>query len=713
MRNARLAAACIAALVASGAVNAATGSGIDDRAITVQGRPVLIDVTANDAGLGTLRGIKIQSRPRHGSVGVQAGQVRYMPAAGFTGRDSFRYIAVGSTGTGSAVVTVEVGTPLTLQGRVVDSPIADAQVTASVAGYTFSTQADANGDYSLELVSLGAGMVSIDARGVGAQSFVRLLSVVGDIDRLADEADADGVLTRDENNQVQVTNLSTAQARLLQAANGGAPIASDEQLIIAQESLDHTQLLQQAAALRLAVDGGYPLPAGTTDTLALISNPAALAQFIASVNSNDPAALSSTMTAIASDPAIVVPVSASDLLGTYALIFDLGRPGALNMSYVQGNQLTLAAGGTGSFVTGLSNPEPSVSWTFAPPVANVVPNTPYSFTFFPFVNGVQRRASSTQVDYQVAKVFEGTGRDTLAYTTTSYISYPDNPELQPYFQTSSTTLTGIRDEGGSDPLTNADVVGTRSIWIPETYAALPPDITGGGAEHFTFFANNTGQRAGGASFTWNIDALGRLAISFGGDSALFRRIATDGRAGAGFFGEWRTGGVRTARYMMSATRDGFAFTAANGERSWRSGFYLGQSTIQPGTDFTFTLDPAGVAWRRSASATQTSVVPVGWRIVNSSVEILDYRDGSGQPVHSCQVGVNGCRIAMIRRWRPTAVDGDRVYVIEELLQERNGNGNPQLTSQRVNYYDAIARPQLGQKHETNATQSKPRTRSLR
>ncbi len=699
MTGSGLAVVFAAGLTMSGIASAAVGGSTDDQALTARERPIVIDVLANDGGVTGLRSLNVLRKARYGTTREEGGQIRYTPMPGFKGRDRFSYIVTGTSGSGQANVSVDVGDALVLQGRVVDGPIANASVTASVEGRNFAAQADANGEYGVEVISLLDGMVTLDARGVGGQSFVRFVSIVGDFDRLAGEAGADGVLTRDENNQVQVTNLSVAQARLLTAANGGVPIADDTQLVVARESLDHTQLLQQAAAVKLAVDGGYPLPAGTSDTLALVSDPAALSQFIAAVNADDPAALSNAIAAIVADPVIIVPTLAAGLLGSYALIADLGRPGALNMSYVQGNRLTLSTAGTGSYVSSTPNAEPSVSWTFASGVADIVPNTPFTFTFFPFVNGVQRRAYNTQVNYQLAKLFEGANRDTFAFTSTSYITFPDNPELPPYFQTGTGTLIGISDEGGIEPLTNADVVGTRSVWIPDGYSATPSG-NGGGAEHLTFFPNNTGQRANSAPLTWIIDALGRLQITVNGDAGLFRKVANDGRNGEGLLGEWRTGTTRTARYMMSAAIDGFAFDVANGERSWRSGFYLGQSTLQPGTDFTFTLEPAGVAWRRTASSSSTSVIPVGWRVVNSNVEILDYRNGSNQPVHGCQVGVGACRIAMIRRWRPTAIDGDRVYVIEELLGESGSNGNPQLFSQRVNYYDEIPRPPLstGAKH---------------
>jgi hypothetical protein len=692
MNKAVLACACAAALVGSGSTVAAVGGSVDDRAITAQGRAVLIDVRANDAGITGLRGMKIRSRPAHGTASVVGGQIRYVPAAGFRGRDRFTYIVSGSSGTGTATVFVEVGDTLVLQGRVVDSPIANALVTASVGGHDFSAQANANGDYSVEIIALDSNMVSMDARGVGAQSFVRLVSTVGDFDRIAEEAGGDRVLTRQENNQVQVTNLSTAQTRLLTAANGGSPVLDDVQLAVARESIDNGQLLQQAAAIKLVVDGGYPLPEGTTDTLALISVPTTLSQFIAEVNADDPAALANAIQEVVEDPELRVPVDSASLVGSYALIGDFGPPDALNVRLVQGAQLTLAANGTGSYASFRPNPQPSVTWSFDGGVADITPTNPMIVEFFPFVQGVQVRALSRDLRYRMSKLFAGEGRDTLSLTTTSEITYPDNPELQGFTQTGTTTLVGVRDEGGIEPLTAAEIMGSRSLRVPASLTPLPPSTLGGGSEIFTFFANGTGQRADGAPTTWSIDALGRLQLTLNnGDNATFRRVKRDGLGGEGMLGDWVTNGnERSAAFAVSAVSNGFVFDQANAERSWRSGFVLGNATIQVQDDFAFVLDPAGIAFQRS-----NITVPMGWSFSNGAVDINAYRNGSNQPVHFCQVGVNGCRIAVTRRWRAIGRGGDRVYVMEEFFQDLDNNGTLDLSIRRTNYYDEVARPQLG------------------
>ena len=72
-----------------------------------------IAVLANDSDLDldtlTITGV---TAPDHGSAQVVGTAVRYTPAAGFVGGDSFSYtVSDGFGGTASGVVTVTVGAP--------------------------------------------------------------------------------------------------------------------------------------------------------------------------------------------------------------------------------------------------------------------------------------------------------------------------------------------------------------------------------------------------------------------------------------------------------------------------------------------------------------------------------------------------------------------------------------------------------------------------
>lgn len=684
-------------VLASPLVLAARALPVDDSALTARGRAIMVDVLANDdAELASPQSLRVQRQPAHGSAQVVGNQVRYVPAAGFTGRDSFTYLVKKGRNVGIATVEVDVGEALVLTGRVTDGPIANASVQASVDGRQFGTQADANGDYSLEVIAVEGGMVTLGAQGGAGQPDVSFLSVLGDFDRVRAEAGEDGELSRDENNQVQVTNLSTAQAYLLQLANGGAPITDDAALQAARETLDTGQLLTMAAAIKLSVDGGYPLPAGTSDTLALISDPEALEAFLAAVDADDPSALGETINLIAADPNVTVPTSAADLLGTYTLAYHLGVAGTVNTGNIQGERLTLEADGDGAFVTAVPNADPSLEWSFDAGTGRVVaiPANPTYLVSYPVIEGIgQVRQHITVTRIELARLFEGDGRDTLAVTKTTTFSYPENPELAPGTQTATATNLGIRDEGGILPFTADELADTtRSMWVSGVpYASSNLS----GAELFGFRADGTGLRDGTLAFDWSIDPLGRLVVEYAdGTWSAYARAQQDGRKGESLAAEWRAAdGTHSAALSISAIADGFEFTAANAQGDWRSGFFVSRVYFDPyNTDFFMVYGPGQVGWHATYSTTEAWATPIGWSSNDGQVDAVYYRDGNNQPVHACQPGVDGCYIWQVRRWKPVAMDGNRAYIIEEFLVDFAGTGNFEIVSQRGNFYDAMPAP---------------------
>ncbi|MES2858484.1 MAG: Ig-like domain-containing protein [Pseudomonadota bacterium] len=667
-----------------------------DAAITAQGRAVAIPVLANDAERGTDVRVAIVSRPANGSATVQGGIVRYAPRAGFTGTDRFEYMAASPRRAGFGTVMVDVGRALVLRGRVTDAPITNAEVDALLGDHVFATQADANGDYSLEVIAVDGGeMVTVGAQGVGVQSTANFVSVAGEFDRLAQEAGEDGVLTRDENNQVQVTNVSTAQAYLMQVANDGEPITSDTELVAARESVDNAELLRLAGAIKLVVDGGYALPAGTGDVLALISDPAALEPFLAAVEAEQPGALAEAMNAIAGDPDLTVPATAADFLGGTTLVFELGKPGTISTGFVSGHRMELNADGTGAYVQNAPNANPAVSWTFEEGRAVIVPHSPAVLTNFPFIAGVgQVRQLLSTSRYEISRLFKGAdGRDSLAVTTTTHATYPDNPELPPETQVGTSTNHGIRDIGLL-PFQAAELAGsTRSLYISDTPYR---DTNFSGAALHSFAADGTGTRQDGQGFTWTVNLEGRLQVAYpSGAQASYARLNFDGRKGEGIASDWRSvDGRRSAAQSLSMVRDAApGFTVETAQRDWQSGFYLSRTDATPdNTDFWIVLGAAQQGWAVNYGAGGPFPLRIGWTVTEGMMQAPYYRNGSNQPVHFCQIGVDGCRLVMQRRWTPVAVDGARIYVLEEFLRDLDGDGDLDVINQRNNFYEAGTAP---------------------
>jgi hypothetical protein len=162
-----------------------------------------------------------------------------------------------------------------------------AVVKVTVGGQTFSTVADENGFYSIDIVSsVVEDLVLIEASADNPNdpgNTVDLVALTGTFSKLL----SDPV----EN----VTNLTTANFVLLVAANEGQPITSEAELLTAEKSVDATRLLQLAAVIKLIVDDpDYSIPEDENgdplfDSLVdFVTDTDAVNLFIEDVTASDP-----------------------------------------------------------------------------------------------------------------------------------------------------------------------------------------------------------------------------------------------------------------------------------------------------------------------------------------------------------------------------------------------------------------------------------------
>jgi hypothetical protein len=118
-----------------------------DSATTRFGQPVTIDVLANDSDAdGDTLSITAVSSPLHGTATLSGREIRYVPAAGFSGSDRFSYTISDGRG-GSATANVSV----TVAARPDQAPVArdDAASTAfgqPVTVDVLANDTDADGD---------------------------------------------------------------------------------------------------------------------------------------------------------------------------------------------------------------------------------------------------------------------------------------------------------------------------------------------------------------------------------------------------------------------------------------------------------------------------------------------------------------------------------------------------------------------------------------
>jgi Bacterial Ig domain/RTX calcium-binding nonapeptide repeat (4 copies)/Divergent InlB B-repeat domain len=157
-----------------------------DSARTGRDTPVDLDVVANDSDPdGDPLSAESVTQPQHGAAAIQPnGMVRYTPAAGFEGPDSFSYtLSDGRGGTASASVAVDVGTftlsaSKTGNGRLTSTPPGiDCGTTCSAdfvngSSVTLVAQPDPGwsfGGWNGACTGTGACTITMDAaKAVGA-----------------------------------------------------------------------------------------------------------------------------------------------------------------------------------------------------------------------------------------------------------------------------------------------------------------------------------------------------------------------------------------------------------------------------------------------------------------------------------------------------------------------------------------------------------------
>ena len=239
-----------------------------------------IDVLSNDTVTRGGMTLTAVSGAAHGTAIVSNGKINYTPTAGFYGVENLSYTVTategGATATGTAAVTVEA--LLTLNGNASDNPLSNATVAATVGGKTFTATTKANGDFSLVLRSTkGTDFVVLTATGSGGQAPVKLTSLVGDIADLAKDANAQGQVAMADSPNIAVTHITTAFMALATKSLGGTAPTTLQQLEDVASKVDVDEVMRLATAIKLIADAGVPLPAGITDTLALVQSDAAVA----------------------------------------------------------------------------------------------------------------------------------------------------------------------------------------------------------------------------------------------------------------------------------------------------------------------------------------------------------------------------------------------------------------------------------------------------
>ena len=217
---------------------------------------------------------------------------------------------------------------LQLRGQVTDAPIPNATVTVTLNGVTYTTVADENGFYTLDIATATVSeLVTIEAtKKMTSGETIDFVSLAGSFSKLLADADG-GVLSSDTRQKVNVTNVTTAEYVLLVEANGGTAPTTVEELQQAETRVDATELIRLAAVIKLIVDNeNYSLPDGYSTILQFIQEPAAVEAFVATV---PPATLEATISEILTDNGLVAGFRVGEVPARYYVTFP-SEPGFLS-----------------------------------------------------------------------------------------------------------------------------------------------------------------------------------------------------------------------------------------------------------------------------------------------------------------------------------------------------------------------------------------------
>ncbi|AOS96060.1 Chitinase A precursor [Microbulbifer aggregans] len=277
----------------------------------------------------------------------------------------------GAQASADVVVTVLANIiSVTLEGKVTDNPVANANILFTVGEQEFTTTADSNGLYSIALSvddSRSADMVRAEATSTDEPQ-LKLVSLMGSLSSLVTAAGSDELVTREEHLPVNITNLSTALAAQVEKGEPGS-ISSDEELTARKKLLNGGVVFQLATLIKLVLDysdtPSVDIPEGIMDTYSLASNRELAANLAGKIQLDNTPVYQTAINAILDDPELVAiqPQQGTDWLDdTYYFTSSAAVPAPFTESATIhfGYKLELEPQGTG-ILTGREE-KSALSW---------------------------------------------------------------------------------------------------------------------------------------------------------------------------------------------------------------------------------------------------------------------------------------------------------------------------------------------------------------
>lgn len=631
--------------------------------------PVLQNDTVTNGGTLALIGA---GTPAHGTATVSGTNIIYTPTPGYFGKDTFTYTMGAGLATTSGQVSVTVTAGMTLAGKVVDAP-ANASVTVMVGTAVTTATTDASGNFSAPVtLDTPESMISITAQGTGAQSYVKLISLVGDSQLAVNATGTATTVTPAMLPGLKVGNLSTALYAHATRKNGGVVPATQKALDDAAANVGASELMQMAAVIRSITGnpGAAPrraLPSGAADVLALVSNAALYVPYVKLIPQES---LFTEMGAMYSDANLTsvpaIAVAATQTLSLY---------GNETCCVAAATEVVLNPNGTGSMLK--DQQRIAVTWARDANALVLTLVTPLVRTELTDAGTVPPSQIEVQTRTTAFVLRQATGSADHGFavmTQTGTIHYPGGQRADANFASSSllafsewARLAAATDVSGSTLGGIPDVINPQSVGVRQLILALAAD------------GSATSAQLPGVAASWALQS-GKLVLNFGAG-----RVQTMARLAVAANGEERWLGRASAgadyalhEFTVVRVQPGLSFTDASAANRWRSRPVLSEISValfvnllanHTGTDEAEELSGAVVPFRDTS-----------WSVEGGAVVITSYNLPGGGVAGTCPAGV-ACTIRTQRSWSLLRSDASGVFVFE---MARFSDGDIRY---RINRYD--------------------------
>lgn len=540
---------------------------------------------------------------------------------------------------------------LTLAGKVTDQPIPKALVSVQLDSGLFTTEADENGDYSIELTldeSDAEKLVKLKAKGQGEFEHVEFISQLGSASELQIAAGKDGILQSEENFSVNVTNVTTAEYALLNeienAFNNSVSLKKSKLEINAQAKLE------LATLIKAIVDNqNVDLPEGVNNTLELAKNKQKASAFLTKLKAEQPELVEKTEQALKADENLIKPISFS-LNGQYWL----AETAFSNGLYLG---LTFKEDGTG-YALGEKT---------------------YSFKW-------KQSGQSVDITFVDELILESSSLfDKDAPQIISHLKI-DVFEQNARFKSSTVTITHQRDESSLPELEEGDegfddiesklkvsqVAIQAQLFNPEAMQALNDlELLGTWSfMHQSEFNNDYMQlefRNDGTaldvdeqkSYTYKVE--NNILSIIGEDETFEYQLVDDFKIWSNLVGYKVSDDGKSEFAQVSAVKhQDVSFDTVDYKRTWHAEHYRTQSKFAINADGVYQY-----LWQEGNPS----------QLQNGVISRSRYEYGDGRFVNYCELSNPECEVYRTYSHKLLAVDGDKI-VVEYSSTSKDGEDNP-------------------------------------